>query len=849
MAEELPQMPGLSEPPEEPGFDALRRWGIDLAQALAAENWTDFNLHDPGVTLLEQLCFGITDLIHRTGFDVADHLSSPDGVIDFDRLGLEMPERIFPCRPTTLTDYRQAIIDAVADVDDVLFEVEPSHEVAGVPLDGLYRILIRPRPGTSELDKARIRSQVTDTYASLRNLCEDAQAIGFVDEVEFELRGEVEVTRDRNPAAILAEIYHHCAERIAARLPVHPFEHARRSDLSLERLFTGPLGQHGFFREEDLRRAPTSHSVAGMFALVKDVQGVDYVRDLYFQQDGHVERENISAGGVNHALRLRIPNTPDEIGIHLTSQGRRLQLSLESFRNELDMLALRARGGGRAKQDVSKLYARPRGEYRDLRQYTSIQHHLPAIFGLGGNASQTSRTVAERARAKQLNGYLLLFDQLMANYTAQLADLRGLYARDIDRSCSYASQAVDQDGKLGLERIYPQWRDRVLAEVSAAHDHFTERKGRQLDYLLALYGERFSQHSLRAFDIYADPGEQEQRLLSKRAEFLRAVVQLTRDRGAAFDYRAPGGASLSGLHLRVSHLLGFTDHRQKSLTSPLGELELVPVPADRASVLPGDSGPRVCAVEELQTPANPWEAEIPILEAESSLTDRESESLTGLFEELGDLLPHSNGKLDQGILRTGVSLGNYRLGQEKEKATWQAYLNAPDGDCWWRLADFQKREDAVRAVNRLRRLLLLLNTASEGMHVVEHVLLRPRGNAATEGSGFPVENDFFPFRLSVVFPDWTARFQDERFRQFVRETVGINCPAHLTAEVLWLDYDDMLTFEQLQEDWLNALAADPASEADLNEAAQRMLRFLLARRGEACWALEAAAEAGQREIG
>ena len=39
-------------------FNGLRQRGIALLQDLSQGRWTDYNLHDPGVTLLELLCYG-----------------------------------------------------------------------------------------------------------------------------------------------------------------------------------------------------------------------------------------------------------------------------------------------------------------------------------------------------------------------------------------------------------------------------------------------------------------------------------------------------------------------------------------------------------------------------------------------------------------------------------------------------------------------------------------------------------------------------------------------------------------------------------------------------------------------
>ena len=53
-------------------FDYLRKSGIELIQQLSGKSWTDLNLHDPGLTILEQLCFSITELAYRTDFPLQD---------------------------------------------------------------------------------------------------------------------------------------------------------------------------------------------------------------------------------------------------------------------------------------------------------------------------------------------------------------------------------------------------------------------------------------------------------------------------------------------------------------------------------------------------------------------------------------------------------------------------------------------------------------------------------------------------------------------------------------------------------------------------------------------------------
>ena len=46
-------------------YNFLRREGIKHIEKMGGDLWTDFNTHDPGITLLESLCYAITDLAYR----------------------------------------------------------------------------------------------------------------------------------------------------------------------------------------------------------------------------------------------------------------------------------------------------------------------------------------------------------------------------------------------------------------------------------------------------------------------------------------------------------------------------------------------------------------------------------------------------------------------------------------------------------------------------------------------------------------------------------------------------------------------------------------------------------------
>src|SRR5438105_10386921 len=89
-------------------FAFLREQGMGIVRQVASETWTDHNLHDPGITLLEAFCYALTEMGLRSGMNMRDLVAS-------DATGRK-PEfysagQILPVAPVTLTDFRKILID------------------------------------------------------------------------------------------------------------------------------------------------------------------------------------------------------------------------------------------------------------------------------------------------------------------------------------------------------------------------------------------------------------------------------------------------------------------------------------------------------------------------------------------------------------------------------------------------------------------------------------------------------------------------------------------------------------------------------------------------------------------
>jgi len=97
----------------------LRQKGLEYIQQLGSRLWTDYNVHDPGITLMEALCYAITDLGYRTSFDIRDLLApqaeetpDTDGQYPADkRQAFYTARNILTVNPWTTSDFRKLLIN------------------------------------------------------------------------------------------------------------------------------------------------------------------------------------------------------------------------------------------------------------------------------------------------------------------------------------------------------------------------------------------------------------------------------------------------------------------------------------------------------------------------------------------------------------------------------------------------------------------------------------------------------------------------------------------------------------------------------------------------------------------
>lgn len=821
------------------GFERLLAQGLQQLQQLGGKVWTDHNLHDPGITVLEQLCFALTELGYRAELPIADHLAGPDGQIDLGALALHPPEEVLPCRATTLGDYRRLFLDRVPGLDEA--QLRPSEAPAWA---GIYRLRLKVASGApfapSERDEqalgqARSRA-VWRAYRAQRNLCEDLDpdsdlVVGW----RHELVADIEIHGQRDAAEIVADTYHRAARWVDRGPRLHARTELLVEGRTMDQVYDGPAALVGFVEDPG---ADDPGSVRLYLAdLVRELRGIEGIKEIHdlalVPAEAPRAGRSASVGGPsiqgsllwaseNWALQLHVPHAAEMPRV--TLRRRSLEVPLpgadEIWRRVRNLRAAdeALRKGQQDELRREERAARPRGTHLPAVKHHSVQHEFPALYALGKHALPPSATAQRRARVHQLRAYLLMFDQLLANGDAQLHHLRELFAvrgaRAADHDAAspgdgcdvtgdgsastdhrtYWWKTLEADGVPGLQELLTQPAGTMTSEIVAFFDRSSVRKSRLLDHLLALHGETLTQNALRQYCGHLRNDELDALLLDNKARFLEGIVELSRDRAGAFDdsRRLWGNRSnFSGLARRMCLLLGFKFEHAHPLTRSLD----VALRRAGLALVEGEPAPRGDA------PHGASEVMINVADAPAPSAAQAKEWPDPLrwLRRLGPRLPGE-------LFRAAVGHDRYRMHtvQAASHGARTAMSALGDGGARWTIEEFQTRETARLAAGRLRRALMDLHDECEGLHVVEHVLLRPVRARSPEHLRVLRSGGFgFALQLSVVMPNWTVRTHQPAFQRLAEETLGLNLPVHLQAQpILWLDFTRMKQFEQDFEAWL-----------------------------------------------
>jgi hypothetical protein len=645
------------------------------------------------------------------------------------------------------------------------------------------------QPEPSVLTSADLRLAALDRVHRHRNLCQDLVAIHELDTEQIAICADIEVTPGTDIDDVLARLFHELFLHVSPPVRFYTIEELRQRGLSAQQIFEGPRLDHGFIDDEEFsaiqrRGALKTSDVVHIAMRLEGVVAIKSLALLSFV-DGELRAQE--AWVLPLATdRFRAPAFAPEL-----SKVVFYKHGLPYYPNRRRVADLVRQG--RATELQSKLGGHamdlpvPVGVHRALADYQPVQNELPVTYAVGRQRVPRSEPALRHAQSRQLKAYLMFFEQLLANHLAQLSHVNDLFSWTNESNQTYFTRAVagildreDITNDALLDAEYGGSEEQALQALIEGKAAAGQRKTRFLDHVLGRYGESLTEYANLMASIQREAAEP--RLLDDKRALLSNYPQLGYERANGVDYRhSISKDNLSGLERRVGSLLGIRGAGRRHLAGH--RLSIVKRTGRWVFVLKDEAGVDLFVSKDCESRAT-----IEVL-------------------------------LDAAI-ELGSDAQNFRLAAGGHEL-------ARDCDVEDEVSD--RVIGTTTSVAALSQVVAYFATVheGEGLHVIEHVLLRPRSvgdpfmsvQLELPGHCDCVEvKDPYSFRLTVLLPSWPARFQDLRFRRLVEQTVRREAPAHVLPKICWISHESMRDMERRHDAFASALArlveldAQPALE-------------------------------------
>ncbi len=809
-------------------FSFLRTKGQEYIEQLASNYWTDYNTHDPGVTMLEMLCYAITDLGNRINLPIEDILESGEGEPSTEEQFYSATE-ILPSKPVSENDYRKLFIDIdgvkncwlkpfekTVYVDYKGAEINDKDKLSYEPfnpegreddqflLKGLYSLLVDLDEG---IQLADVEDEIRNVYHQNRNLCEDLIEVTPVETHPIAVCAKIEVEAEADEEKIYAEVILAIERYFSPNIRFYSLKQMYDSGYKTDEIFEGPLLNNGFINPTELENAKlrTEVRLSDIMQLIMNVEGVKVITEISITDCNNTENNN------------------DEWRICI-EEGKKPTLcaitEFSYFKGVLPLNINKARVQQQQQilvEEEDKLYAEaalgmeleiPKGEYLAPGETTTIQNDFPDTYGIGLVGVPAKASNQRKAQVKQLKAYLLFFDQILASYFKHLEKVKeqlsvnNEFITDTNEpQKTYFTQAVnDLKGIDELLADYPFDDDMLLSEKLFPGydgdndlDNKIKRNNVLLDHLIARFAEKFSEYSFLMKELYGDFSDRA--IIATKESFLKDYPLISCERGLAFNYTLDDEvwdtSNVSGFQKRLARLAGIMNFDRRNLSESFVEIYIEdgekPDVVYRWRIRNENNEIILSATDDYASPRL----------AEEELQFAVVKTLETSVTEIETAFAASIKKDDK--------IGNFliRVSDEGMYSFDIINTNMPESSVDWIIARqfsyYSTTEELKVAI--LEIIMFMINVFSEeGMFLLEHILLRPDFELETDKainqfmpvctkSGETCEPvDPYSYRVTIILPGWTYRFANIEFRRFMENLIRAELPAHILARICWVGY-------------------------------------------------------------
>ncbi len=837
-------------------YEIMRDEGLRYARELSRKLWTDYNLHDPGITILELLCYAISDLGYRTSLPIEDLLAEKENNKAAMNRKFPPAESILPTCPLTEYDYRKIFIDlegvrnAWVMYKKIPFYLNCDSEYEGKTgqkgfltyekpdevkikeeLRGYYKILILPDRFTNngeEVKPDKLKKQVTQRYHRNRNLCEDLLTVETIPETEVSLCADLEIVSDAVPEEVHAKIKHAVSNYFNPPVRRKTLSELLDEGQPIENIFEGPLLKNGFITDEDLKKAAlrTEVRLSDIIEIIMSMEEVKIIKDIEISlcEPGYDEKDDnpwivcIPPGTVPVLCEKKTVLNFYKDVLPQPVNAKDAEKHLEDlFAEELEEWE----EIGKAPSGIPV----PEGKYFAAGQLVSLRQDFPDNYGINTNGLPADATPERKAQALQLKGYIHFFDRILSGYFAHLEQVKKLLSAENPTGETYFFSEIEGfDNNPVVGKDYQQTLEQL-------RDHLDknryERNNRFLDHLIARFAENFHDYASIMFRLYRKE-EAQKKLAEVKAAFIKTYPETGKRRFTAINYR-PGKVDdpspeemdalpcdtlyePSGLETRIASLAGDMKTGQLPLfaleteiSEDKKEVEGEEIKVYRWSVSGGDKDAER-SLHSVSFFKVHRDAEDALWETVNYVRIDQSK------KQVKDNLASKEANGTTAKYRYEASGGNYKVGIYDKKGRLMGFFGGTFAN-----------ENEIATNIAKTAAWLHKKMEHEGMLLIEHLLLAPDPENAPPKLFFPVHvepgctscdpADPYSFRLTIALPGWTERFSDMDFRTYMEKLIRLETPAHIAPKICWIGPGQMQDLQEVYARWLKERRENTGEQA------------------------------------
>lgn len=583
----------LQQPSIKPGaplkpemdFFRMREEAMEVLQRLAGQTWTDYNLHDPGLTVLEQLCYALTDLGYRLNFSVPDLLADaidPERQTVGWRKGLgesaaptlpAMPsmEEVLPSAPTTLDDWRRVFLDVEGirsvqmidaqygagriglrdSSDEVHLRTEDLMGLRPLRIDGIFAL-------KADIEEGRYRDAtraIWQSFHAQRPVGEDLEHITPLRPAQLQLMGEIDLVPGINVEESLAEAFLQIDRYAAPQAPFYTMGQLQGEGFPNDLIFEGPLLQSGFLKPKEVAATKPRQVLylSRIIEMLFSIQGIKELRAIRLKgQHGQI----VSSSGVQYWISQLADGAvaridPDVSGLVLRVNG--VMITADAARVRRLFETKRAQAHSRHAGTGAKPLELPRN--RNIAAYQSLQHQFPETYGTLQIGLPYGSTALRKAQAHQFKTWLLFFEQILSDYFAKAGQLGRMFQLAAGENSTF--EAGDLDDVPAVQESFLPLESRLDTTQDAETLQALRRLQRLLAHLVARFGHELPHFPSAALYVGSE-AQQLTHLLRGQIDLYRDLPRIARDRGQGPDLLQSerDATAAGGLKTRIARLLG-----------------------------------------------------------------------------------------------------------------------------------------------------------------------------------------------------------------------------------------------------------------------------------------------------